>query len=374
MRRKINAKRIAITLGILLIVLMMGFGGFMIYGSYKLNQLANMSAHEMIAYTTKNKEDALITVGILQNGEMTYTVYGENGVIQPQKEIEYEIGSITKTFTAALLSKAIHEGKVRLDDPIDRYLDLPEENVYPTLKSLVTHTSGYKNYYFETPMISNFLNGRNDFYGINEDLLMNRIQKVNIQEKDHSFEYSNFGMATIGLVLEKVYDEDYTLLMNRYLKEELGLSHTKLPDESDDLKNAWQWKDSDAYLPAGALRSTILDLLEYAQMNLTGNPDYLTLTHKSLLTINASSQTREKMGIHMDEIGISWIIDTGNSIVWHNGGTGNYNSYIGFDKEKQIAVVVLSNLPPNVRIPATVIGIEVLTTLQKKYPFSVYIY
>lgn len=48
--------------------------------------------------------------------------------------------------------------------------------------------------------------------------------------------YSNFGMATLGAVLEQVYDEDYTTLMNHYISEELGLKNTKISDVSGDLK------------------------------------------------------------------------------------------------------------------------------------------
>jgi len=359
-------KKLILSLTIFTILVALCFGGYLIYGTYKLNQLTHMSAEEMIAYSTKNNRNAQITIGILQNDEITYTVYGESGKILPQEAIEYEIGSITKTLTASLLAKAVSEGKARLEDSIDRYLDLPKKNHYPTLESLVTHTSGYKGYYFETPMISNFLNRRNDFYGISESMLIKRIGKVDLKDKNHAFEYSNFGMAIVGLVLEKVYNEDYSTLMNRYLSEELGLAHTRLPNDSNTLKNAWQWSTSDAYLPAGALRSTILDMMDYARMQLKGNPEYLTLTHQSLRSIDASSKTREKMGIQMDEIGYSWIIDSKRSILWHNGGTGNYNSYIGLDLKNQLAVVVLSNLPPNEKIPATVVGIKTLVTLQNR--------
>ena len=366
MKHSQNIKKIMIVSGVLSALLIIGVGGYMLYGSFRLNKLAKMSALEMIEYTTKDNANARITVGVLVDGEATYTVYGENGEILPQEEIEYEIGSITKTLTAALLAKAIGEGRVELEDPLDHFLDLPAKKHFPTLKSLVTHTSGYKNYYFETPMILNFLNGRNDFHGIDEDMLRHRIGKVGLQAKEYAFAYSNFGMATLGLVLEEVYDEEYTVLLNRYLTEDLGLSHTKLPDETMSLENAWQWEPSDAYLPAGGLRSTIVDMLEYARLNMSGNPVELSLTHRSLAKIDASSLTHEKMGIRMDEIGMAWILDTEHSILWHNGATGNYNAYIGMDKERQIAVVVLSNLPPKVRIPATVIGIEVLTTLQKE--------
>ncbi|MBR5109722.1 MAG: serine hydrolase [Clostridia bacterium] len=71
------------------------------------------------------------------------------------------------------------------------------------------------------------------------------------------------------------------------------------------------------------------------------------------------------MGIHMDEIGMAWIIDRENGIVWHNGGTGHYNSYLGFDPEAGTAVVILSNLSPNDCIPATVLGIKLLQELKQ---------
>ena len=88
-------------------------------------------------------------------------------------------------------------------------------------------------------------------------------------------------------------------------------------------------------------------------------------SHESLKVINASSESYQMMGIHMDEIGLAWIIDRENGIVWHNGGTGHYNSYLGFSPETGTAVVILSNLSPNDRIPATVLGIKLLQELSQ---------
>lgn len=92
--------------------------------------------------------------------------------------------------------------------------------------------------------------------------------------------------------------------------------------------------------------------------------DYLAMAHESLAEVNASTATYEKMGIRIDDIGAGWMIDKLNNIIWHNGATGNYNSYIGFDKENQVGVVILSNLSPDYRILATIMGIEILTSLQ----------
>jgi len=171
--------------------------------------------------------------------------------------------------------------------------------------------------------------------------------------------------AVLGLVLEAVYKTDYTSLLNAFLQNELGLTATQISDKSGDLGNYWDWKADDAYLSAGAITSNISDMLLYAKGCLEGNK-YFAKCHNSLLSINASSEMYRTMGINMDEIGMAWLIDSKNGIVWHNGGTGNYNSYLGFNPMSGVAVVVLSNLAPNYRIPATVLGLKLLLELSNE--------
>lgn len=89
--------------------------------------------------------------------------------------------------------------------------------------------------------------------------------------------------------------------------------------------------------------------------------------HDETVKVNATKKQYEKMNIRMDSMGIGWIIDKQNGIIWHNGGTSNFNSYIAFDKENQIGVVILSNLAPNYRIPATVMGMRLMIDLQSEY-------
>lgn len=362
---KWSKKNTLIAIAILIFVVVSGFAGYAIYGSIRLNQLSKMTFADMLAYTTKDNQDAVITVGIIQNGEMNYTVYGENGVELPQEEHIYEIGSITKTFTTSLLCKAISEGRASFDDPIDKYLNLKEKGYYPTIRRLVTHTAGYKEQYLEKPMISNLLQNRNFFYDISEEMLINRLEKINLANSDYSFEYSNFGMAVVGAVLEKIYNSDYHSLMNDYVSNDLGLTNTKITDGTGDLEGYWQWSESDAYLPAGALQSNITDMMDYLVMQMGDELDYLPLAHGALAQVQAEPGANEKMGIRIDALGAGWVIDNKQNIIWHNGGTGNYNSYIGFDKYNQIGVVILSNLSPDYRIPATVMGVEILTSLQQ---------
>ena len=186
---------------------------------------------------------------------------------------------------------------------------------------------------------------------------------LSMDRASYDFTYSNYGYAVLGLVLEAAYDADYTTLVNSFAQNELGLTDTKISDKRGDLGDYWDWEVSDAYLPAGAITSNISDMLSYAQMQIEDNR-YFSECHRSLKTINASTEAYKTMGINMDEIGMSWIIDKENSIIWHNGGTENYNCYIGFKLETRDAVVVLSNLAPSYRIPATVLGVKLLLELE----------
>lgn len=347
----------------ILLCVVLGLGGFMIYGNSQMQKLPQLTFSEALAYTTKNNPDATITVGMIKDGQISYKVYGEDGRELPATLHTYEIGSLTKTFTAALINKAISEGRVSLESTVDQYLPLPDGNQYPTIRALLTHTSGYRGYYFETPMIGNFMIGRNDFYGITKNMAVDRLSQLSMSQDSYDFTYSNYGYAVLGLVLEAVYDTDYTTLVNDFAQNELGLTNTKISDQNGDLENYWDWKNGDAYLSAGAITSDISDMLAYAQMQLEGDPHFADC-HHALAAVNVSNASYESMGIRMDEIGMAWILDTENGIIWHNGGTGDYNSYLGFHPQSQTAVVILSNLPPSYRIPATVLGVKLLEELR----------
>ena len=360
--RKRRAKKvISITLIVVFCVVLI-ISGIMIYGKYQMGKIPGLTFKEALEYTTKNNPDAVITVGIIKGGQISDKVYGENGKEVPAELHTYEIGSLTKTFTAALINKAITSGEIKIDDTIDNYLPLPAGNEYPTIKELLTHTSGYKAYYFERPMIANYFNRRNDFYGITKEMVLGKAGELSMNSENYGFVYSNYGYAVLGLVLEEIYGTDYTTLINDFVQNELGLTDTKICDKSGDLGNYWDWEEDDAYLPAGAITSNISNMLLYAQMQLENNP-YFAECHNSLKTINASTKEYKVMGINMDEIGMSWVIDNENGVIWHNGGTGDYNSYLGFNVETGMAVVVLSNFAPSYRIPATVLGIKQLLEL-----------
>lgn len=360
-RKRKWLKRLLIALGLLVLV----GGGFFAYSIYRLSLVPDMSYDDVFTYMLEDNEKAVVTVGILKDGQESYTVYGNNGKELPKEEHVYEIGSVTKTFTTSLLAKAILEGKAGLDDPVSQYISLPEGGYYPNFRRLVSHTSGYKNYYWNGTLIQNMFKRVNALSGIDRDTIRKEMADNLLEDKDYPYVYSNFGMSVVGLALERVYQGDYTDLMNDYVTNDLQLKNTRISDGSGDLSGYWTWEENDGYLPAGALVSTIGDTMRYVRMNINEELPYLAMTHAQLSTNEVKNFQYEQMGIHMDGFGMGWVMDKKNNLIWHNGGTSNFNSYVAFDKEKKIGVVILSNLGPNERIPATVMGIKLMQELQQ---------
>lgn len=332
----------------------------------KQDAVAGLTFEQCLDYTTSDTPDAKIGIVVVKNGAANISFYGSNGGRIPYDSYEFEIGSLTKTFTAALILRAESEGSLRLTDSIDRFLKLPQQAYYPTIQRLLTHQSGYKGYYLEQPMISNFFSGGNSFYEVSQSMMRKRIGKVHLQDRDYPFSYSNFGMSVLGMVLEELYEQSYTDLVNAFVQQELGMQHTRISDGTGNLSGYWSWAEDDAYLPAGALISTADDMAIYARAMLSGSQEMLARAKQPLAEIHATTKQLEAFGIRMDSAGAAWMIDDERGIVWHNGGTSNFSSYMGFDPERQIAVVILTNLAPDYRIPATVLGAKLLIELQNE--------
>ena len=326
--------------------------------NYKMNQLSSMTSAEMIAYTNDGRADSVTSIGIINGDKVTMMVYGEDGQLIEDFTMVYEIGSITKTFTGAMLCKAQSEGRINLEDPIDRHLELKPGRNYPTIKSLATHTSGYKNYYLSFQMIKNKLSrNQNDYYGIGTQLQRIEMTKV---VKPGKFKYSNFGIGVLGTVLSEVYEQPFDELMNSFIEKDLGLKNTKMANEELQPEGYWKWKSGDVYLASGGILSTIEDMTAYLRLQMSDAFACLEQGQRVYHEVENPSSRLEKMNIRTDAVGLTWMIDEMNGFCWHNGGTSTFNSYIAFDTNSNIGVVILSNLPPKYRIPATVIGPKVM--------------
>lgn len=359
---KIKKKTIISVIAVLLSVVLSfvgTFGGLLVYQQNNFDKLKNMSSLDMIEYCCSDK-NTKISVAFIENGEITYHIYSQNG--EETNIYDYEIGSISKTFVGALCAKAINENKLSLTDSIAKYLDLGNDKYYPTIERLLTHTSGYDAYYFESSMIGNkFAHITNDFYGIGKNKVLHRVQNFVLENKDYPFVYSNFGISVLGLVLESIYSDSFTNIMNDFIRNDLHLQNTQAAKQNGNLNKYWKWKQSDGYIPAGSIISNIESMAIYLQLYMNNTISYLPMTYSKIKDINANQAAYEAMNIRIDSVGMTWMLDNKNDIIWHNGATTDFNSYIGFTQDRQCGVVILSNLNANDKISMTVIGTKLLT-------------
>jgi CubicO group peptidase (beta-lactamase class C family) len=299
-----------------------------------------------------------LSIGILRNGKNVYYGYGEtekgNGKL-PDEHTIFEIGSISKTFTSIILANAVLQNKVKLDDPASKYFpDSIPALVYGgtavTLKTMSNHTSAIPR------MPANFHPSDNnnpykdyddkDLFGFYKTLKLER--KPGIQ-----YEYSNLAAGTLGVILEKIYKKSYQDLFVEAICNPLGMNDTrefirktdsvrfaKGYNEEGKYNSPW---DFEALAPAGSIRSTASDLLKYANANLGTGPASLEKAIEFTHVITFSD------GNNITALGWHYIKPGKDEVLFHNGGTGGYRSYLAVNLQRKFAVVILSN---------TAIGVE----------------
>jgi CubicO group peptidase (beta-lactamase class C family) len=293
-----------------------------------------------------------LSIGILKDGKTSFYGYGETA--RGNKEIPnehtlFEIGSLTKTFTSILLADAVLKGKVQLDDPINKYLpnDIPAleyEGIPITLLTLANHSSGI-------PRMPNNFNPKNQgdpYIGYTNNDLFDFYRKFKPTRKPgEKYEYSNLAVGTLGVILERVNKEKYEPLFINTICKPLHMNETReflLPQDSarfakgynedGNFNPAWNFKSLQA---AGAIRSTSSDLLKYAQANMGSAPSNL---NKALQKTHAQTFSDGN-----NKVCLGWhLIKPGqDEVIFHNGQTGGYHSYLAINLEKKFAVVILSN-------------------------------
>ncbi len=263
----------------------------------------------------------------------------------------FEIGSITKVFTGILLADMVARGEVELDDPVSMYL--PEGEVTMptrdgkeiTLLDLTTHRSALPR------MPDNFApaDPANPYADYTVEQMYEFLSGHELQRDiGAEAEYSNLGVGLLGHVLGLASGMSYEDLVRERIIEPLEMSNTGMSLSSE--MNQWlaRGHDMDRNVAAnwdiatldgaGALRSDVVDMLRFIEANI--GPAESDLEE----AMRVSHEARGDLG-RDSEIGLGWIISPvdGDSIIWHNGGTGGYHSFAGFDPDRGVGVVVLSN-------------------------------
>ena len=302
-----------------------------------------------------------IVVGVIGPEGRRVIAYGnlEKGDARPLNgDTVFEIGSATKVFTSLLLADMVQGKQVALDDPVTKYLPatvkMPERNGRSiTLVDLSTHTSGL-------PRLPGNLSPRdpgNPYADYSVEQLYQFLSGYQLtHDIGSTYEYSNLGGGLLGHVLARRAGTDYEALVESRICAPLGMKSTEItltPEmkarlavgHNAALASVKNW-DLPTLAGAGALRSTANDLLIFLAANLGYSKSLLSPAMAAML------KTRRPTGQQGLEIALGWHIFTSNGkeIVWHNGGTGGYRSFIGFDPRTRIGVVALSNTSTNVGV------------------------
>ncbi|MBI5601436.1 MAG: serine hydrolase [Gemmatimonadetes bacterium] len=294
-----------------------------------------------------------IAVGVVsRDNQRRVLAYGPNAGVQPfDGNTVFEIGSITKTFTAAILADMVRKGEVSLADPVAKLL--PPGTVVPerdgrqiTLLDLATQSSGLP------PMPDNFApkDRENPYADYTVAQLYEFLGRYKLPRAiGEKYEYSNLGVGLLGHALSVRAGMDYEALVAQRVLKPLGMKDTRValdasmkkrlaPGHSDNRTPAKNW-DIATLTGAGALRSTVNDMLTYIRANADSASSplgpVLAMTHAERHGINAAMS-----------IGLAWHrlkTPAGRTLVWHNGGTGGYRTFTGYNEATGEGVVVLSN-------------------------------
>lgn len=298
------------------------------------------------------------TIGVWKQGEQRVFAYGT-----AKPDSVFEIGSITKTFTALALAQLVVEDKARLDEPVRQLL--PEGTVRQpagteiTLLDLATHRSGLPGF----PNNLHPTDRRNLLvfpeYGTAELYAFLKSWGVS-KPRRTSFSYSNAGFGLLGQLLANRAGDSYLDLVHG-ITEPLGMYDTVVnlsPQQRGRLIQGYNGLHAPvpavelgALAPAGAIRSTAADMLRYLRANL--HPETVTGEHGLRAAIEEQHKVRAQIAPGVG-IALSWLYDNGT--YWHSGATSGYTSYAFFNPTHDYAVVVLTNVGPDLMRFAGVLG------------------
>lgn len=259
----------------------------------------------------------------------------------------FEIGSITKVFTANILAKSVIDNKIKLNENINDYLDIKFKNNFSiSFKSLANHTSGLPR------MPSNFeqeaYSSDNPYKHYNDEYLKDYL--INFMEIDDknigNSEYSNLGMGLLGFTLSNIYNLNYEELYEKYIFSKHNMKNTtfninlvneKLVKGLDIEGNHTSNWELASLSSAGGILSNVEDLTKYGIAHFNKfNLDLMLMTKK---TVKLNDQV---------DLGLGWHIinseKSDNKWHWHNGGTGGYTSSMAIDIKNQTGIVILSNV------------------------------
>ncbi len=307
----------------------------------------------IVAGRVTNEMSAGMVLGVIAGREAKFVgagLRGGPGSAPLDQKTLFEIGSISKTFTTTLLAQMVGAGEVKLEDPVQQFLPagvtMPsKDGKQITLLDLATATSGLPRMPSMTPAdpanpYADFDTGK--LYAFLSGYTLPRAPGA-------SYEYSNLGMGLLGHVLALKAGRSYEQLVTERILRPLEMKETWLtvpPAQQDrlaqghnrDLEPVRHW-DLAVLAGAGGWRSTPEDMARYLKAALSPPATPLGRAMKLATTVQRPTGRKDL------SIGLGWhIIDrNGQQVVFHNGETGGYHSWLGFSPGTGANAVILAS-------------------------------
>ncbi|HYC69713.1 MAG TPA: serine hydrolase domain-containing protein [Opitutaceae bacterium] len=260
----------------------------------------------------------------------------------------FEIGSLTKQFTATAVMMLAEEGRLRLDDSIRRHLrDAPSAWEPITLRHLLTHCAGIRNHVALPEFMAELFRGP-----LARDELLRRFYALPLEfAPGETWAYDNTGYILLGFVIEDCSGEDLWRFFERRIFGPLGMRHTgpNQPPAPGDVRG-YGWENG-RYLPrpalpahvaraAGGLQSTVGDLARW-EAALAGGRLLKPESFRELWT-----PARGRGGALLPvNYGFGWFLENygRTPIIQHGGGTPGFSASFYRFPDRKLAVVLLAN-------------------------------
>lgn len=282
---------------------------------------------------------------------VSYGSFETDGKRPVDGDTVFEIGSMTKVFTSLIMMDMAEHGEISLTDPIAKYLPagvkVPERNGRKiTFEDISMQSSGL-------PRLPNNMHPK-DFLNPYADYSVAQLYQFLSgyelpRDIGSKYEYSNLAVGLMGHVLALRAHTDYETLVRGRVLEPLGMKSTAItltpemqsrlaPGHNAGMKTVPNW-DLPTLAGAGALRSTANDMLTFLSANLGYTKTALAPAMAAMV------KKHNPTGSNGLEIAYGWhiFLRDGNPLIWHNGGTGGYRTFMGYVPKTGVGVVVLSN-------------------------------
>ena len=291
-----------------------------------------------------------LVVGVLRGGEEIDLWH--RGELPVGSRTLFEIGSITKVFTATLLADMAREGLVGVDDPISLHLppgiEMPLRGREITLADLASHRSGLPGVPRALLLRALTTWGRDPYADWDAARLEAAIPRTRPRRApEKRFGYSNYAVGLLGHLLARRAGTSYDELVQQRICTLLGLRDTGTEVDGGRLATGHRRSGRDtshwhlaALAGAGGLRSTASDLLAFLRLH--ADPS------DAPLAVAARETHKPRTRIGRAHIGLGWMILPPSrrlpvGILMHEGGTGGFRSFAGLAPEQDVGVVVLTN-------------------------------